>query len=96
MAGVASLLDVDSASVITKAAIVVFGVEVAPVRLAAAEQTLVGQKADVELFRQVAAHAQELDAMDDVHVTADYRRQVSATLVRRSLLAASERATGQK
>ena len=94
IAGTGTLLEVDGSSTITKAAIVVFGAEVAPVRLTAAEQALVGQKAELENFKAAAEFARKLDAMEDVHFNADYRRQVSATLVRRSLVEAAGRARG--
>lgn len=95
LAGVGTLLEIDSNSEISKAAIIVFGVEVAPVRLAAAEQELVGRPADIEVFKAAAAHALTLEAIDDIHAPADYRQSVAATLVRRSLVEASERAMGQ-
>ena len=94
IAGSGVLMDIGGDGSIKEAAIVVFGAEVAPVRLSAAEQMLVGQKADLETFKAAAEHARALDAIEDVHFSSDYRRQVSATLVRRALVAAAERAQG--
>lgn len=96
IAGVGTLLAVDASATIKRAAIVVFGAEVAPVRLTDAETALVGQKANIETFKAAAEHARKLDAMSDVHFPADYRRQVSATLVRRALVEAAARAEGGK
>lgn len=96
IAGAGTLLDVDASQTIKRAALVVFGAEVAPVRLSATEQALIGQKATVDTFRAAAEDARKLDAMSDVHYSADYRRQVAATLLRRSLVEAAEHAQGGK
>ncbi|MFM1814754.1 MAG: hypothetical protein RLZ98_1449 [Pseudomonadota bacterium] len=95
IAGAGTLLAIDG-NTIKRAAIVVFGAEVAPVRLTEAENALVGQKPDIETFKAAAEHARKLDAMTDVHFSADYRKQVSATLVRRALVEAAARAQGGK
>jgi carbon-monoxide dehydrogenase medium subunit len=62
-----------------------FGVEAAPVRLSEAERTLIGQHVDGLDSKPVVAAATALDAMEDVHVTADYRRHLAGVLIRRAL-----------
>jgi aerobic carbon-monoxide dehydrogenase medium subunit len=62
-----------------------FGVEAAPKRLSEAERTLIGQHVDSLDIKPVAAAASALDAMEDVHVTADYRRHLAGVLIRRAL-----------
>ena len=95
MSGAATLIRLNHSSIITEAAVVVFGVELAPARLVAAEQELIGQTATLDTFKSAARHALALEAIEDVHASSDYRRSVAATLVRRSLVKAAERAAGQ-
>jgi carbon-monoxide dehydrogenase medium subunit len=92
--GVGALLNVESSGNVAKAAIVVLGANIAPVRLTDAEQQLIGQPATEDTFRAAAELARKIDAMDDVHVSAGYRQQVAATLVRRTLVEAAGRAQG--
>ena len=92
MAGAGALLAMDGGGIITRAAVIVFGVEVAPVRLHDAETCLIGQKAGAELFVRAAAYAEKLEAMEDIHASSDYRRQVAAVMVRRVLEKAAARA----
>jgi carbon-monoxide dehydrogenase medium subunit len=48
----------------------------------------------VELFRAVGeAAASRLEPDGDLHASAEYRKEVAAVMVRRALLAASERAS---
>ena len=85
IAGAAALLEAGNDGRITRAALVSFGVEVAPQRLAEAERTVIGQHVDSLEIRPVVAAASALDAMEDVHVTADYRRHLAGVLIRRAL-----------
>ena len=53
---------------------------------------LVGERPGEALFRAAAERASEdLDPHDDIHATADYRRQVGGVLARRALLEAASR-----
>ena len=88
IAGAGALLEFEDARV-RRAAIVVFGVEPAPVRLAEAEQKLVGQTFSETLLAEAAAQASTLDAMADVHVSAAYRRRLAAVVTRRALTEAA-------
>jgi carbon-monoxide dehydrogenase medium subunit len=50
-----------------------------------AEATLVGQPIDKLDTEPAVTAARALDAMEDVHVTADYRRHLAGVLIRRAL-----------
>ena len=81
---------------IARARIALFGVGPTPRRLGGAERALAGQPPGAALFREAAEHAcRELDAQDDIHATATYRRRVAATLVTRALTDAIGRAQDQ-
>lgn len=92
IAGAGALMELNTSGVITRIAIVVFGSEVAPVRLIEAEQMLLGQKPSDGQCKAASEFANQLDCMEDVHFSANYRRQISAVLVRRVLKQAAERA----
>jgi aerobic carbon-monoxide dehydrogenase medium subunit len=85
IAGAAALLEAGRGGRITRAALLSFGVEAAPKRLSEAERTLIGQHVDSLDIKPVVAAASALDAMEDVHVTADYRRHLAGVLIRRAL-----------
>lgn len=94
MVGVGALLAVDGVGTIQKAAVVVLGATVAPVRLTEVETMLKGRKADAAAFAEAGEVARKIDAMGDVHVGAGYRQQLAATLTKRALAKAAERARG--
>ena len=81
----AVLLALDPNHKITRAAISLAGVDVKPCRLHGAEQILVGQTADANLFANAANEAQKLDMMDDAHISADYRQRLAVAMVKRAL-----------
>ena len=62
------------------------GVEAAPRRIAEAERTLIGRPPNLGTF-QAAAHAatQAADPLSDANTTADYRRGLVRSMVRRAL-----------
>jgi carbon-monoxide dehydrogenase medium subunit len=69
------------------------GVADVPVRAAAAERLLVGERPSPELFEEAARRATaDLDPPADLHGSAEYRKKVAATLVRRGLQAAADSA----
>jgi carbon-monoxide dehydrogenase medium subunit len=74
--------------------IAVFGVNAIAARLEAAEQLVNGQAPAAALFTQAgnAAAAALDEPISDVHATGEYRRSLIATLVRRCLAEAVERA----
>ena len=85
VAGGAALLEADRNGGITRAALLSFGIESAPRRLADAEGALLGQHVDSLNIEPVIAAARSHDAMEDVHVTAGYRRHLAGVLIGRAL-----------
>jgi aerobic carbon-monoxide dehydrogenase medium subunit len=85
VAGVGCLLAADDRGAITRAAVVVAGVAAAPQRLPAAEARLVGSPGAAGDLAEAAAQAGEIDAMGDVHASADYRRHLARVLTERVL-----------
>ena len=81
----AALLALDERGRIARAALALGGVAVAPLRMRALEQALVGQAPSAELFAEVAGACRAIDALEDVHAPASYRRHVAAVLARRAL-----------
>ena len=92
IAGAAALLDCAADRTIRRAAIVVFGVEPAPRRLPRSEQALVGQKLDDAALAAAAEEARGLDAMSDLHVSAEYRRHIAGVVTGRALADAAQAA----
>ncbi|MGE3147416.1 MAG: xanthine dehydrogenase family protein subunit M [Pseudorhodoplanes sp.] len=66
------------------------GAEGRPRRIAEAEAALAGQAPGAEAFRRAAAIAADaIDPMEDIQASADYRRELVRTVVRRALERAS-------
>jgi carbon-monoxide dehydrogenase medium subunit len=92
MVGLAVSL-VMSGEVITEARLAFAGVADVPVRAAAAEDLLVGERPSAELFDEAARRAtQDLDPPADLHGSSDYRKTIAAAVVRRALRAAADNA----
>jgi carbon-monoxide dehydrogenase medium subunit len=68
------------------------GLSHAPVRPAAIERALVGQKPGHEAFRAAAAEAAKLEASEDAYVTSAYRQHLARVLTYRALEQAAARA----
>jgi CO/xanthine dehydrogenase FAD-binding subunit len=78
---------------ISEARLAFAGLSDAPLRATAAEEALTGQAPSAELFDEAARLAvQDAEPPTDLNGSADYRRKVAATLVRRGLRAAAEAA----
>jgi aerobic carbon-monoxide dehydrogenase medium subunit len=72
--------------VITEPRVGVGGIEAAPRRLADAERLLRGQAPGAEAFDAAArAAAAAVVPLDDINISADYRRDLAATVTRRAL-----------
>ncbi|MDA1315712.1 MAG: xanthine dehydrogenase family protein subunit M [Acidobacteria bacterium] len=85
MAGVGVRLGVENGT-ITFARVALTGVGSKPYRATAVEQALVGQGAGAETFAAAAAHATDgVDALSDMHASAEYRVNLAAVQVRRAL-----------
>jgi carbon-monoxide dehydrogenase medium subunit len=79
--------------VITDARLAFSGVADVPVRAAEAEALLIGERPSAELFDEAARAATAgIDPPADLHGSAEYRTKIAATLVRRALRAAADRA----
>jgi carbon-monoxide dehydrogenase medium subunit len=82
-----------SDGVINEARLAFAGVSDVPVRPAAAEELLAGERPSAELFDEAARRATEdLDPPGDLHGSSDYRKTVAAAVVRRGLRAAADNA----
>jgi aerobic carbon-monoxide dehydrogenase medium subunit len=91
LVGAALTVDVDDDELVTSARIVLTNVSDVPFVADTAGRSLVGSRLDAPAIEHAAALAvADMDPVSDVHASADYRRQVSQTLVRRAL----ERITG--
>ena len=82
-----------SGGVISDARMAFAGLSDVPVRAAAAEDLLVGERPSTELFDEAARRATDgVDPPADLHGSSDYRKTVAATMVRRGLRAAADNA----
>jgi aerobic carbon-monoxide dehydrogenase medium subunit len=92
IASVAVLLQFDGNNRIAAVRITLGGVAAAPVRVPEAEAMLIGGEPDATRFAAAAASCRSVDAMEDAHVPAWYRRQLAVALASRALEMASARA----
>ncbi len=91
MCGLACSIDVPNGT-ITEAALSFFSVAGQPIRVAEAEQALIGKPATESSFADAATVvAEHLDPTGDIHATANYRRQLATVLTRRGLAEAASR-----
>src|SRR5262245_31101033 len=86
----AALLE-EAGGKITRASLALGGIASVPVRVGDVERMLVGSVPSMQLFREAGEACRRLEATEDVHVTAAYRRQLAAVLSRRALEKAHER-----
>ena len=87
----AALLLEDGAGKVLRAAVVIGGMGMVPIRAVELEQTLIGQVPDDKLLREACETCRKLDAIDDVHAPGSYRRHLATVLSRRALEQASAR-----
>lgn len=88
LVSVAVLLKLED-GLVQEVAIGVGGATSIPMRMAAAEAALVGRAPTVEVIREAAAAAAaEVDPTDDIHASAEYRRNIARVMVRDALLEA--------
>ncbi len=96
LAGSAAIIDLDADGRCRYARVVLFGVAATPVRAGAVENALLGQLCSTELLQAAAANVREvIDPEDDVHVTAEYRRNAAQVLTARVLEDARSRVTAE-
>jgi CO/xanthine dehydrogenase FAD-binding subunit len=93
---VAVLVDLARDRSVNFARVALGGVGAAPLRVAAAEQALLGERPGAELFRAAGdVAAQAVDPPADIHASSSYRRHLTGVLVRRALATAERRIKGQ-
>jgi carbon-monoxide dehydrogenase medium subunit len=79
-------LRLDDAGRCTEARVVLGGVDERPLRIPEAEQALAGAEPAEEAFREAGRLvASAIDPADDIHATAEHRRELAAVLVARAL-----------
>ena len=90
-----ALLVEDGAGKIQRAAVVIGGMGMVPIRAVELEQALVGQVPDDKLLREACESCRKLEAIDDVHAPASYRQHLASVLSRRALELARARLPGR-
>jgi aerobic carbon-monoxide dehydrogenase medium subunit len=85
IAAVGCLIDLAADGTIARAALCVSGLGPAPVRVAAAERLLVGERPSHAAFRAAAVEAETLEATTDIYVSAAYRKHLARILTYRAL-----------
>src|SRR5260370_27163795 len=91
----ATLLQVDDAGTIVRAAVTLGGMGIGPVRASELEAALIGKAPDVKFLRQARESCRKFEALDDVHAPASYRQHLATLMSRRALEKAYARATGK-
>lgn len=92
LAGAAALIDLGVGDVVRRAAVALFGVAERPLRLDAAEATLIGKVLDSTAIQSAAASAWLIEPISDIHASGDYRRHLAQVLSARALTDAARRA----
>jgi carbon-monoxide dehydrogenase medium subunit len=80
----AALLQIDGGK-IARSSLTVGGVAVAPVRASDVEKAITGQSPTSELFAKTCESLRAIEAMADIHASADYRQHLAVVLSRRAL-----------
>ena len=91
-----ALLVADGAGKIQRAAVVIGGMGMVPIRAVELEQALIGQLPDDQLLREACESCRKLDAIEDVHAPASYRQHLASVLSRRALEQARARLPGHR
>ena len=91
IAGAAVVVTIDGAGAVSRARIALCGVGPTPLRATRAEAALVGQRPSRAVLEEAArVAATESDPADDLHGSAEYRREMSGVFTRRALTRALE------
>jgi carbon-monoxide dehydrogenase medium subunit len=96
IAGAGAMVELGTDMTVGRIALVVFGVASEPIRLAQCERALIGRPLDHAAIATAVAEARAIDAMGDVHVSADYRRRLAGIVTQRALAQASHNAGATK
>jgi aerobic carbon-monoxide dehydrogenase medium subunit len=89
---VAAMVMLDGHGRISRVLLALGGVNAVPIQLKAAEDVLLGERPDEDLFVRATAHCADIDALDDPFAPAWYRKKVAARLSQQVLAAACRRA----
>ncbi len=81
----AALLVEDSAGKVLRAAVIIGGMGMVPIRAVELEQALIGEAPEDKLLREACESCRKFEAIDDVHAPASYRQHLAAVLSRRAL-----------
>ncbi|MFL5627130.1 MAG: FAD binding domain-containing protein [Ktedonobacteraceae bacterium] len=94
LVGAAALVDLDEAGCMSEVRLALMGVGGTPWRLTEVEKSLLGHKPQIKLYQDAGDRAAvDIEPESDVHASADYRRDLTAVLVERVLMAAASRAS---
>ncbi|MBI3434116.1 MAG: FAD binding domain-containing protein [Proteobacteria bacterium] len=85
LAGAAALVVLGAGGMVDRAAVVLFGVAHAPLRLAQAEEALRGRALTRAGILAAAAAARAITPIGDMHASADFRRHLVEVLLARAL-----------
>ncbi len=95
LVGVAVRIAVSKSAKIEDVAVGVTGLGAKAFRATDVENALKGKTASAKLFAEAARHVAEgIDALSDIHASADYRKEMAAVYARRALEKAFTRASG--
>jgi carbon-monoxide dehydrogenase medium subunit len=89
--GAAALVALGPDKAVQRASLTLCGVGTGPVRLHESEKLLTGRRLDRAAAIEAAKAARTVEAMSDVHATADYRRHLAGVLIFRALRDAAAR-----
>ena len=89
--GAAVLVALGPDQSVTRASLTLCGVGTGPVRIADSEKLLRGRRLDRAAAMDAAKVAQSIEAIGDVHATADYRRHLAGVMTFRALRDAAAR-----
>ena len=96
LVGVACQIALDEGGSVDAARIAFLSAGQTPILVERASALIVGEQPSEELARAAGAEARnEVDPMEDVHATPDYRRHLTDVLTRRALAVAFRRAKGE-
>lgn len=85
IAAAGAVIALDGKGQISRASVVLAGVQPVPVRMTALEGAMVGARPGVELWSEVAARAGEVEAMSDAYITSEYRQHLAGVMCRRAV-----------
>jgi carbon-monoxide dehydrogenase medium subunit len=94
VASAGCLVECSSSGAVEKIAIAIGGVSTVPLRGGAAEALLAGTQGDDAAIENAVATCDDIEALGDFHGSADYRKSVARSILRKVLKSAIARAKG--